>query len=202
MKKLILLPLGAVVTLLCGCTNTTELLFSQSNTKAAAIFWNSDTAQVIQIGSADYPYTEVPELKIRVDGKIIFDSLSSIPEELIAQHESNNAEQSRGIGGHPSSRTLKSEKTWGAGALTVDLLAPSKRDTNLSYDEARSQDVCIIVQNSKIRAIRIVDFRYDPKNSMIELKFGDSPWINSRLTRKECIELFGNPADEKRCFTE
>ena len=202
MKNSMLLPVSLIAFLLCGCTNTTELLFSKSDTKIAAIFWNSDTAQVIQVGSADYPLSNAPSLKIRVDGKIIFDSLSLNSKELIAQNESNNAEQSRGIGGHPSSRTLRSEKTWGAGALFIDLLVPSERDTELPYDEARRQDVCVVVQNNKIRAIRVVDFRYNPSDCMIEIKFGYSSWVKTRLTRKECIELFGKPLVEKHYFTE
>jgi len=202
MKKIILLSMGAVALLLCGCTNTNELLFSQSNTKIATIFWNSDAAQVIQFGSVDDPYRKDLALKIKVDGKIIFDSLTSTPDDLVVQNKARNAERCDGVGGYPSSRILRSEKTWGKGAKEVDLLVPSKRDTKLSYDEARRQNVSIIVQNNKIQAISIVDLRYNPKKNMIKIKFKDSDWIDSQLTRKECIELFGNPVDESSYFAE
>ncbi len=201
MKMLILPPI--LFTLLCGCANTSELTLSRSDTKIVAIFWNSETAQVIQIGSVDNPYRGDPKIIIKADDEIIFDSHLCSPDAVsnyIAGNDHYNI--GSGIWEHPDARSLRSDKTWGKGAQCVDILKPASRKTNLTYDEARRQGVKVVAQDSKIRAIRIADFRCDPKEHMIKIKVDDSSWMNSRLTREQCIELFRGSVNEMRYFTE
>jgi hypothetical protein len=202
MKKLVLIPILALS--LSGC-NTTELTFSQSETRIAAIFWGSDTAQVIQIGSVDDPYAGSPAVAVRVDGKVILDSTRLSPEvvsDLVAQHQSRGVAHAKGFGQHPSSRSLRSDRIWGEKALSVDLLDPSKRGPLMPYDEARRQDISVIVKSGAVRAIRIVDFRSDPTKNPIEIRIGNSSWVNSRLSQGDCIDLFGEPTKEQKYLTE
>jgi hypothetical protein len=202
MKRLILLPILALS--LYGC-NTREMTFSQSNTKVATIFWNSDAAQVIQIGSVDEPYAGSPAVAVRVGGKVLFDSAHLSPEavaNLVAQNPSRNVAHSGSIGGHPSSRSLRSDHTWGEGALSVDLLDPAKRGSAMPYEEARRQDVCVIVKDGAVRAIRVTDFRSDPTKNVVQVRIGNSSWVDSRLSRQACTRIFGEPAEDHKYFTE
>ena len=203
MKRLILVPMLALS--LCGCANTTELTFSQSSTKVAAILWNSDTAQVIQIGSVDNPYEGSPAVAVRVGGKVLFDSARLSPEavsDLVAQNQSRDVSHTRDVGGYPSAKSLRSDHPWGEGAVIVDLLDPAKRDPTMPYDEARRQDVCVIVKDGTVRAIRVVDFRFSPTEHMIQFRIGNAPWIDSRMSREVCRQTFGEPTQEKKYFTE
>lgn len=201
MKKLVLKLM--VATTLCGCSK--ELTFSLKDTEASTIIMNSGTSQVIEVGSVDKPYTGDPVLKIKVDGKIIIDSSLCSPDvisDYIDQNDNHNVSHSSGFGRHPEPRSFRSEKTWGEGALNIDFLKPADRKTNLPYDEARRQNVSVILQDEKINAIRIVDHRHEPTESMIQIKIGDSPWTDSRMSREECIKLFGTPIKESSYLIE
>ena len=191
--------------MLCGCVNTTEMTFSPADTKVAAMFWNSDTAQVIEIGSVDNPYEGTPALQIKVDEEIVFDSLACSPDvvaDYLAENDSRDASHASEFGSHPSPRSLRSDNIWGEGARQIDFLNPSERVTDLAYDEARRQGIRLIAQNGKIKAIRIVDFRYEPKDHMIQIKIADSPWMDSRMDEQACTNLFGKVDKKINYFTE
>ena len=198
MKKSVFLLL--TTTLLCGCIIVaTELTFLPSDTKVATILY-ANTTHVIEIGSPDNPYSGTPAIKIKADNRIIFDSstcTSNTVADYILQNESRDASKKTGFLSYPDCKSMRSEKLWGAEARFLDLLAPAKRNTELPYDEARRQGIDVVAQNNTVKAIRIVDFRRDPKGHMIQIKFGDSEWMDSQLNKKECIQLFGKPVQER-----
>jgi hypothetical protein len=194
----------AVALTLTGC-NTTELAFSQSDTKIATLFWNSDTAQVIEIGSTDHPYKGAPSIAIRVDGNVVFDSTTITPKSiasLTSGGKPRDVSNKSGFGHHPSPRGTRSDHRWKEGTLCIDLLAPIKRNATMPYDDSRRQGVSIIAKDDTVCAIRIVDLRFDPSNNAIQIKIGDAPWVNSRLSEEECATLFGTPEKKQNYFTE
>ncbi len=186
---------------MCSCTNTTEIIFSKKGTNIGTIFWNSQTSQVLVIGSVDKPYNGSPKIQIKADNKIIIDSSKLSAEKiskLVSSKDTQRADNWDGFAHHPEIRFFRSSNTWGKDSFCIDLLSPQSRDSTQTYDMKRRQGINIIIQNGKIRAIRIADHRPTPKEDMIQIKVDNSPWINSRLSRDSCIDLFGNPTEENR----
>ncbi|NQZ57712.1 MAG: hypothetical protein HRT88_09650 [Lentisphaeraceae bacterium] len=192
MKKIMSILL--LIFFLNACSNVTELVFSKKNNISALFFkgGNGD-ATILVIGSVDEPYDGNPVVKLRVSEKIIFDSSDKTPEkmaEYLSKYPKLSFSHASGSRGHPSPRSLRSKKRWGSGAYTVDI-----------YDSDR-QWLRIIQQANEIRSIRIDDWSHKPDKNIIEIKVGNSPWCSFRLSRDECITLFGQPNAESRYFVE
>ena len=89
---------------------------------------------------------------------------------------------------YPSSHELRTTTKWGDEAYLVEI-----------YKDHR-QGISIIIKNESVQAIRICDFSYKYDKNIMEIKVGNSPWCDFRLSREECKSLFGITKREESYF--
>ena len=176
--------------ILCGCDNSEELVFHESET-VSAVRSRSERFTQLFLGSPARPYTGVPPVTLRVPdiGEIqITAELEGRLSQLIESSERLDASERVTFGVHPGRGPRSGKKRWGAGAWTATL-------------DVKSGSIELVAKDEAILGVAIYKGAATEARP-IEVKTEDSDWHALPLSREALADLFGESKGSYRWMAE
>jgi hypothetical protein len=167
---------------LCGCHNSEELVFSDSE-KVSAIRSRNERFQNLLLGSPANPYSGEPALTLRVPGWSECQIGRSLEGELLRRCNASDHVDASGkscIGPHPGRGPRAGHIGWGKDAVWVSLL----------NDSSNNRYIDLVIRGKEVLGVSIY---CNPikGTSPIEVQVADSSWQSFPLDKDALITLFG-----------
>jgi hypothetical protein len=180
MKKYLVVIILASI--LCGCDNSEELVFDDSDT-VSAVRCRSERFQQLLLGSPARPYSGTPPITLRTPGLgevQITGTIEGRLSQLCESSERLDASEKSCIGSHPNRGPRIGGDVWGPGTWMTTLL------------DAKAVSIELVDRDGAIVGVAIYGGSAEGA-PLVEMMTEGSDWHAFPLSGEALSDLFGAP---------